>query len=240
MSKFGSKFNDSKDYNTEMEKISQLFIEKKLDTYNHTILSSFSENSISKLVTLINSRVSVGPSIDNKNYKLSYYEPYVKFISIILDKYVKKEYLFKVIKESNLLNTLTVLPTAVTIEENNKSFEGGGLVYLKKYSSLLTLHKKELNENHLLIIAAGKGNLPTFLFWKTFFNTDMTKDDSSIYLEQSIKNSDNFIKPSLTWILSSCSKTSYRTSFDCSFHHFIVFLSIFIPNFKHEFVFILI
>ena len=87
-----------------------------------------------------------------------------------MDKYVKKEYLFKVIKESNLLNTLTVLPTAVTIEENNKSFEVGGLVYLKKYSSLLTLHKKELNENHLLIIAAGKGNLPTFLFWKTFFN----------------------------------------------------------------------
>jgi len=209
MSKFGSKFNDSKDYNTEMEKISQLFIEKKLDTYNHTILSSFSENSISKLVTLINSRISVGPAIDNKNYKLSYFEPYVKFISIILDKYVKQENLFKIIKESNFLNTLTVLPTAVTIKENTKSFDGGGIIYLKKYSSLLTLHKKDLSEVHLLVNAASKGNLPTFIFWKTLFNTDMTNDDSSIYLEQSIKNSDNRI---FKWYISQKNINLQKTS----------------------------
>jgi SAM-dependent methyltransferase len=210
MSKFGSKFNDSKDYNTEMEKISQLFIEKKLDTYNHTILSSFSENSITKLVTLINSKISVGPSIDNKNYKLSYYEPYVKFISVILDKYVKNEFLFKIIKESNLLSTLTILPTSVTFEDkNHKLFEGGGIVYLKKYNSILTLNKKNLNENHLLITASSKGNLPTFLFWKTFFGTDMTKDESSIYLEQSIKNSDNRI---FKWYISQKNINLKKTS----------------------------
>jgi ubiquinone/menaquinone biosynthesis C-methylase UbiE len=186
--------------NKELANIQAHFNTKKLEPYNfENIYNSIEDNKIGKIINGVTSLISSGPVGSSKNYRLEYYEFYVKFIITILTTHPRKYTINKFYLKLNFLEILTRLMK--------------GNEYLKKIEAFIIDNFKDLNTISMLTFAASKGNILSFLFWKKFLKTDLLVDENSCIFEGSIKNSDDRI---FKWFINHMKETNKNTYFQKS------------------------
>lgn len=117
------------------------------------------------------------------SYKLSYYEPVIKFITNIIIKYHTSK---KVIDLS--YNDFEILKLISTSSH--------GITHLKNIRNII-ICENIISPNNIFIITryvAAKGLFPAYLFWINFIKPyTLSYSDYSLVLEDSIKNSDDRI-----------------------------------------------
>ena len=92
-----------------------------------------------------------------KNYKLCVNQPLImKIVNIIL-KYKNNDKLFEYLINNNIF--------LVTLTNIIKGHE-----YLNQLKNLILKYKNSIDIPYLLNVSAGKGMLPTFIFWKNLLN----------------------------------------------------------------------
>jgi len=168
------------DVQKELINIKNHFETKKLEEYNlENIYNSIEDIKINKLLNGIILFISDGPIGNNKNYRLEYYESYIKFIIKILITHPRKYTICKLYIKIKFLEIITKLV---------KSHQ-----YLKMIEIFLIDNKESYNAKSMLTFTASKGNLLSFLFWNKFFKLDLLDDENICIFEGSIKNSDDRI-----------------------------------------------
>ena len=121
------------DVNKELVSIQAHFNTKKSEPYNfENIYNSIEDNKIGKIINTVSSYISSGPVGSSKNYRLEYYEFYVKFIITILTTHPRKYSINKAYLKLNFLEILTRLMK--------------GNEYLKKIEPFIIDNFKELNK----------------------------------------------------------------------------------------------
>ena len=184
------------DVSKEILTITQLFNNKKLDDYNfQNIYNSMDDNKIGKIISGVMHYITSGHVADSKNYKLEFYEPYIKFLITIFEKHPRKYTINKLFITQNFLAIL------------NRFIRGNQ--YLKKIESHIIENIKKYDQN-MLVLTAHKGNLLTFLFWKRILKLDLLADENINIFQASIKNSDDRI---FKWFLSHMKETNTTTYF---------------------------
>jgi SAM-dependent methyltransferase len=115
-----------------------------------------------------------------KNYKLCVNQPLImKIVNIIL-KYKNNDKLFEYLINNNIF--------LVTLTNIIKGHE-----YLNQLKNLILKYKNSIDIPYLLNVSAGKGMLPTFIFWKNLLNENIFTDKYNTILSLAIKNSDDRI-----------------------------------------------
>jgi hypothetical protein len=144
----------------------------RLEEYDMDTLLKYSDQI---LFTVIKRLLSIIKDRFVKTYKNSYYEPIVKFITIILcnksniDLTYDEHYILKII-----------------------SCVANSHIYLKSLKPLII--SKKYFDMEILISTALKGSFPSFLFWWQFFkNNLLSHDDFQSLLSSSIINSNDKI-----------------------------------------------
>jgi len=184
------------DATQELVIITGLFNSKKLDEYNFKkIFDSMDDNKIGKIINGVIQCITKGNIGENKNYKLEYFEPYIKFLITIFEKHPRKYTINKQFIKEKFLAIL------------NRFIRGSQ--YLKKIEAHLIENIKNYDKD-ILGFVAQNGNLLTFLFWKRLLKIDLLSDEHISIFESSIKNSDDRI---FKWFIVHMKETNTTTFF---------------------------
>jgi SAM-dependent methyltransferase len=156
---------------------------QKLDVYYYNIFMNTVYNMINASHGPIhyNHPSIIGVNIKSKNWKLSYYEKLIEYITNKICEYSKVTELFE-------LNENIQLYSCLTLTIHGHKF----LNKIKKYINPTKLHN---TKSYLIDLAVSKGTFYTFLFWIQFFKEDIFKEsdmEQSIFVK-TIKNSDDRI-----------------------------------------------
>ena len=144
--------------------------------------SHFNAVSNSEIVTIINKICTEKIRATNKttvklNYKYSYYSSLIIFLVNVVKKYLINE-------------KMDLYPLLVVVTKYNK-----GHNLLDELKPMIEVNKMNIECVHYIMsLAANKGTIKTFLFWKEINKVDNIFNDESRYIfNNSIKNPDDRI-----------------------------------------------